>query len=81
MHIYSTLKNYLKDNENFIAILPNYIYLYNVLKIDSISTTEINIYFKDKLLNIKGNNLKPCKCINKELSLSGNIESVSIYER
>ena len=81
MHIYSYLKNYLKDSDNFIAILPNSIYLYNIVKIDNILSDEIIIYFKNKIVNIKGSNLKPCKCLNKELLLTGNIESVNFYER
>ena len=71
----------LKDSENFIAILPNAIYLYNVLKIDNITGEEMIIYFNNKIVSIKGKNLKPCKCLNKELLLHGLIESVNFYER
>ena len=81
MHIYSYLKSSLTKEDNFIAILPNSLYLYNVIKIDNISKDEITIYFKDKTVNIKGNNLTPCKCLNKELLIKGNIERVNLYEK
>lgn len=80
MHIWSNLKNFLYDNDNFIAIFNNKIYLYNIRKIDNLTTENIIVYFNDKKIEIKGNKLKPNKCLNKELLITGNIESVKFYE-
>lgn len=80
MHILTSLRNFLYDNDNFIAILSNKIYLYNVIKIDTINSNNIIIYFNNKKVSIKGNKFKPIKCANKEILIEGLIESVHIYE-
>ena len=81
MHIFNNIKNFLYDNENFIAYFNNKIYLYNIIKIDCITNNNIIVYFNDKSIEIKGNNLKPKKCLNKELLIFGQIESIRFYER
>ena len=81
MHIYSNIKNFLYDNENFIAYFNNKIYLYNIIKIDSLTTNSIIVYFKDKKVEIVGKSLKPRKCLNKELLISGIIERITFYEK
>ena len=81
MHIYSNIKNFLYDNENFIAYFNNKIYLYNIIKIDSLTTNSIIVYFKDKKVEIIGKSLKPRKCLNKELLISGFIERIIFYEK
>ena len=81
MHIFNNIKNFLYDNDNFIAYFDNKIYLYNVIKIDCFTNNNIIIYFIDKRIEIIGKDLKPKKCKNKELLISGKIESVKLYER
>ncbi len=80
MHIFSNLKNFLYDNDNFISIFDNKIYLYNITKIDNISSNLIILYFNNKKIEIKGNNFIPIKSLNKEILFKGNIESVNFYE-
>ena len=77
MHILANIKNFLYDNENFIAILDNKIYLYNISKIDTLNSNEIIIYFTNKKITINGCKLKVIKCINKEMLIDGLIERVS----
>ena len=81
MHIFNTIKNFLYDNDNFIAYFNNKIYLYNVIKIDNLTDKHILVYFNDKRVEITGSNLKPLKCFEKELLITGLIESVKFYER
>lgn len=81
MHIFNNIKNFLYDNDNFIAYFNNKIYLYNIEKIDVLSNDYIVLYFNDKRVEIKGNYLKPINCLKKELILQGKIESVSLYDR
>ena len=81
MHIFNNIKNFLYDNDNFIAYFNNKIYLYNIIKIDTLTCNEIVVFFNNKKVEIKGNDLKPLKCLNKELLISGLIESVKFYER
>ena len=80
MHILTNLRNFLYDNDNFIAIYSNKIYLYNISKIDTINDKQLIIYFNNRKIIIKGSNLIPIKSINKELLIQGNIESVKFYE-
>ena len=81
MHIWQNMKNFLYDNDNFIAIINNKIYLYNINKIDTLTDTNAILYFNNKKVEIKGIKLKPIKCLNKEIMLTGNIESVKIYDK
>ena len=81
MHIFNNIKNFLYDNDNFIAYFNNKIYLYNIIKIDNLTNDNIIVYFNDKKVDIKGKNLIPKKCLNKELLILGNIESIKFYER
>ena len=81
MHIYNNIKNFLYDNDNFIAYFNNKIYLYNIIKIDNISNNSIIVYFNDKIIKINGNCLKVNKCLNKELLINGSIESITFNER
>ena len=80
MHVWNNIKNFLYDNENFIAIFNNKIYLYNIIKIDNLTCEEVIVCFNDKKIEIKGKNLKPIKCFNKELMITGTIERVRLYE-
>ena len=81
MHIFNNIKNFLYDNTNFIAYFNNKIYLYNIVKIDTLNDNDIILYFDDKRVEIKGKCLKPSKCINKELLITGSVESIRLYER
>ena len=80
MHILANLKNFLYDNENFIALFNNKIYLYNITKIDTLNCNKILVYFNNKKIEINGLKLKPIKCANKEILIEGIIESVNIHE-
>ncbi|MBR1416402.1 MAG: hypothetical protein IJ572_01110 [Bacilli bacterium] len=80
MHIFTNLKNFLYDNDNFIAIVNDKIYLYNISKILTLKDDIIIVYFNNKKVEIKGKKLVPIRSINKELEIKGIIESVKIYE-
>lgn len=80
MHIWTNLKSFLYDTDDFMAYFNNKIYLFNFVNIISITNKEIIIQFKNKRLIIKGNNLKPVKVLQKEILFDGTIESVSVHE-
>ena len=80
MHIFSNIKNFLYDNNDFIAYYNNSIYLYNFNKIDTLNNNEIIIIFDNKKISIKGSYLKVKRCLNKELEITGVLESINIYE-
>ena len=81
MHIFNNIKNFLYDNDNFIAYFNNNIYIYNIVKIDCLTNTNIVLFFNNKKIQIIGKDLKVKKCINKEILINGSIESVNLYER
>ena len=80
MHIFSNLKNFLYDKNNFIAIYQDKIYFYNIEKLDSMSSKLVIIHLDKKKVKIKGQNLKPVKSLSNEFMLEGKIESVEFYE-
>ena len=81
MHIYSSLKNFLYDTNDFIAYFNNSIYIYNFNNINKLEKEEIIITFDDKKVVIKGFDLKVTKCLKKELIIDGKLESVNIYDK
>ena len=81
MHIFNNIKNFLYDNDNFIAYFNNNIFIYNIVKIDCLTNTNIVLFFNNKKIQIIGKDLKVKKCINKEILINGSIESVNLYER
>lgn len=80
MHIWSNIKNFLYDKNDFIAYYDNSIYIYNFNKIDTLNNNEIVILFDKKKVSIKGHYLKVNKCLNNELEVTGVLESVNIDE-
>ncbi len=80
MHIFNNIRNYLYDNDNFIAILDNRIYIYNSIFIKDISSNKIVLSFKNKMVRILGDDIKIIRSENKELELIGNIKKVLIDE-
>ena len=80
MHIYNNIKNYIGDNNNFICILDNKIYLYNVLFIYEISNSKLVVLLNNKRVSIIGKNIELIKSYNREIILNGLIERVLIDE-
>ncbi len=80
MHIFNNIRNFLYDNNNFVAILDNRIYLYNIKSIKEITNSKMMFVFNNKVINIIGDNLKVVRSENKELELSGTIKEVIFNE-
>ena len=80
MHLFNNIRNFLYDNDNFIAILDNKLYLYNVIEISDINDKNIVVLFNKRKVSIIGNNLKLIRSENRELELIGSIWKVIIDE-
>ena len=80
MHIFNNIRNFLYDNDNFIAILDNKIYLYNIVSIKDISNSKIVVLFDKRIINIIGEDLKVIKSSDGELEILGSIKKVLIDE-
>ena len=81
MNILNYLRNFLYNNEDFIDLYDNKIYLYNIDKISLLNEELALISFKNKIIKLKGKNIKTYKYCDRELVLSGFIESVSLNEK
>ncbi len=75
--ILKSINNYLRNNSYNINISNNLLYINNYNRIDNLSNNNIIIIFSDFRLEIKGNNLKLTKTIDKELLFKGDIESIN----
>ena len=80
MNIYNNIRNFICDNNNFICILDNKIYLYNIISIEEISNTKLVVLFNNKKVIINGNDIKLLRSENRELELTGVIERIIINE-
>ena len=67
------LKNYLRNEEYYIILYSNYVFIYNYEEILCFNSDFISIKIKHILLNIKGDNLLITKLQSKELLIKGNI--------
>ena len=68
-----TLKNYLRNEEYYIILYSNYLYIYNYQEIVLFSNSIIKVKIKDFILEVIGNNLLITKMEKKELLIKGNI--------
>lgn len=74
-------KNYLKEENYYIILYSNYIYIYNYLDIIKFTDTYISLRLKSLILNIYGIDLLIIKLERDELLIKGVINKVEkIYE-
>ena len=71
--------NALRNNNYYICMYPNYIYIYNYQEILNFNNDIITIKIDNFNLKIKGSNLHIKKMENNELLINGIISGVS-YE-
>ena len=74
-------KNYLKEENYYVILYSNYIYIYNYLDIIKFTDTYISFRLKSLVLNIYGIDLLIIKLERDELLIKGVINKVEkIYE-
>ena len=74
-------KNYLKEENYYVILYSNYIYIYNYLDIIKFTDTYISLRLKSLILNIYGIDLLIIKLERDELLIKGVINKVEkIYE-
>lgn len=74
------LRSYLKNENYYLIITNNYLYIKNYNKILNINENEILININNINHKIIGNNFKLTKKIDKELKISGNINEIKKYD-
>ena len=72
-------RNYLKNEEYYIILYSNYVYVFNYLDIVSFTDKCISLRLKSILYKVIGNNLLITKMDNKELLIKGNINKLEKY--
>lgn len=81
MNIINSLRNFINDQDYYIATYNNSLYIYNYNLILIIKDNLMEIKFLSFILEITGNNLKITKMSNNELLIEGIIKNVRyIYE-
>lgn len=81
LHFKESFKNFLFDLENFITIYDNHLHVFNYLKLNKLSETEIIISFDKFKLIISGVSLKIKQMTKQELLINGKILKVEFnYE-
>ena len=76
LHFKDTLKNFLYDLENFITIYENHLHVFNYIKLNKLSDTEIVLIIPKMEVTINGINLKIKQMTKQELLITGNILKV-----
>ena len=71
------ISNALSNNDYYICLYSNHLYIYNYLEIMSFSSDLIMIKVTDKNIKIKGSNMRIKKMHIKELLIEGAIHGVS----
>ena len=76
LHFKSFMKNFLFDLDNFITIYNNNLHVFNFIKLNKLSESEIIITLENKTIKIIGNNLKVKQMTKQELLINGLLEKV-----
>ena len=76
LHFKSFMKNFLFDLDNFITIYDNNLHVFNFIKLNKLSESEIIITLENKTIKIIGNNLKVKQMTKQELLINGLLEKV-----
>jgi len=76
MKIYDALNEFLHDQNYFVTLIPEKMYVYQYQEIKKIKDSEIVLSIDNFLLVIKGSNLCIKKMCNKELLIEGKIEEI-----
>lgn len=83
MKLYQELRNYI-DNQKFKLTYSNdYLNIINYIKIIVLENNLIEVLVPNKLIKIKGKDLKLLRLLNQEILVKGlilNVELVEYYE-
>ena len=81
LNIKNTIMDFLYDKKYFITMYENFLYIYNVTEIITLTNSLIELSIENFKLKITGNDLKIKKINSSELLIEGNIISIGkIYE-
>lgn len=82
LHFNEYFKNFLFDLNNFISIYENNFHVFNYTKLNKLQGDEIIITMANKIVTIKGVDLKVIKMTKQELLIKGEVLKVEFtYEQ
>ena len=76
LHFKDTFKNFLYDLEDFITIYENHLHVFNYLKLNKLSDTEIVLTLPKMEVAISGTDLKIKQMTKQELLITGIVTKV-----
>lgn len=76
LHFNEYFKNFLFDLNNFISIYENNFHVFNYTKLNKLQDDEIIITMANKIVTIKGVDLKVIKMTKQELLIKGEVLKV-----
>ena len=76
MNIRENIKNFLYDQNYYIGIFENNIYIFNYNALPKFNDREISVKMDNFKVNITGKNLKITKMEEKELLINGTINNI-----
>ena len=80
MKLYQELRNYI-DNQKFkLTYSDNYLNIINYNKIIILEHDRIDISVFNKIIKIKGKNLKLMRLLNQEILITGLINCIELME-
>lgn len=78
--MYQELKNYLRDSSFKMIYTDKYLNIINYIKIIILDDDKIEILISNKILKIKGFNLKLKRIMNSELLIDGVITELKLVD-
>ena len=78
--IVNNIKSFLYDQEYFINIYENVVYVFNYLDLLSFSDKEVNLKMANFNIKIQGENLIIVKMMEKEILVKGKIEGLKLIK-
>lgn len=76
MNIFSNIKSFLYDENWFLSMFNNKIYIYNYLELKELTSTKVSLKMPEFNLIIEGANINIKKMAEKELIIEGTINTV-----
>lgn len=74
----NNIRSFLYDQDYFINIFDNKIYIFNYLDLNHFSDTLVSLKMENFKLDINGDNLTIVKMESKEIMINGTIKGVKI---
>jgi len=80
MHLYKTMKNFLFDQEYFIDIWKDYIHVFGIVDIETLTEKTIILLLEKFKLILKGDSFRVLKLTKNEILIQGVLETFEVIK-